>query len=61
MSAIPELTHIALRCMDLDRSIAFYSRWCGMELLHRRADPAPDGNGVVHVGWLGQPPAPGAR
>ena len=63
MQAIPApgLTHIALRCSDLERSIDFYTRWCGWEVLHRRADPAPDGKGVVPVGWLGRPPAPGAQ
>ena len=57
----PLLTHVALRCADLDRSIDFYLRWCGLEVLHRRADPALDGKGLMHVAWLGRRPQPGVQ
>lgn len=57
----PLLTHIALRCADLERSIQFYQSWCGLEVLHRRADPAPDGKGAMRIAWLGRPAQPGAN
>ena len=42
-------THIALPCHDIDKSIAWYTRYTTLELLDRRADP--DGYGA----WLGHP------
>jgi len=32
------LTHIALPALDLDASIAFYARFAGMQVIHRRHD-----------------------
>ncbi|MCW8128865.1 MAG: VOC family protein [Planctomycetota bacterium] len=55
----PLLTHIAMRCADMDRAIAFYKSWCDLDVLHRRADPAPDGKGLMQVAWLGRPAKPG--
>jgi catechol 2,3-dioxygenase-like lactoylglutathione lyase family enzyme len=34
------LTHVALPATDLDRSIAFYAKYAGMCVVHRRGDPA---------------------
>jgi catechol 2,3-dioxygenase-like lactoylglutathione lyase family enzyme len=42
------LTHIALPAADLDRSIAFYAKYAGMQVVHRRVD-AETGVAVV---WL---------
>lgn len=42
------LTHIALVASDLDRSIAFYARYAGMEVVHRRSGDAGSGDVV----WL---------
>lgn len=48
-------THIALQVRDLDESIAFYSRYCGMKPVHQR-----DGDGahkrVTWMGWGEDPP-----
>src|ERR1700738_857864 len=41
------MTHVALTVGDLDRSVAFYQRWAGMQVVHRRADP-----GGSPVAWL---------
>lgn len=41
-------THVALVVADLDESIAFYRRFGGLDVVHRRADPE-DGNDVA---WL---------
>lgn len=32
------LTHVALETIDSDRSVAFYARYAGMEVVHRRGD-----------------------
>ncbi len=40
------LTHVALPCADLDKTIDFYARYAGMEVVHRREN---DGSKVV---WL---------
>ena len=40
-------THIALQIQDIDKSIDFYERYCGMQVVHDRQD---DGMRVV---WLG--------
>ncbi|MEG3840523.1 VOC family protein [Microcoleus sp. herbarium14] len=42
------LTHIALPVSDVDRSIEFYSKYAGMQVVHRRID-AEAGVAVV---WL---------
>ena len=49
---MPRWTHIALRVRDVDASIAFYTEFTPLELLHRRQDDY--GHGV----WLGQPDSP---
>ncbi len=33
------LTHVALMIVDAERSIDFYDRYAGMQVVHRRADP----------------------
>lgn len=43
------LTHIALPVKELDRSLAFYSHYAGLEVVHQREDPPP-GN---RVAWIG--------
>ncbi|MEO5722904.1 MAG: VOC family protein [Ilumatobacteraceae bacterium] len=42
-------THIALPCVDIDKTIAWYQRYTPLELLDRREDA--DGQGA----WLGHP------
>jgi catechol 2,3-dioxygenase-like lactoylglutathione lyase family enzyme len=42
------LTHVALTGTDVDRSVAFYSRFAAMQVVHRRVDEA-SGDTVV---WL---------
>jgi catechol 2,3-dioxygenase-like lactoylglutathione lyase family enzyme len=42
------LTHIALPVTHMEASLAFYARYAGMHVVHRRADPA-DGRQVVWV------------
>lgn len=42
------LTHVALPVTNVDRSIAFYAKYAGMKVVHRRTDPSA-GNTVV---WL---------
>ncbi|MCZ7647053.1 MAG: VOC family protein [Planctomycetota bacterium] len=53
-----KLTHVALRCGDLERSVAFYRDWCGLTVIHRREDSSPDRKGTIKVAWLGRPPGP---
>lgn len=45
-------THIALQVRDLERSIAFYQRYCGLRVIHDRTDDFR----VVWIGWGEQPP-----
>ena len=45
----PRWTHVALPCHDIDRSIAWYTKFTPLELLDRREDS--DGCGA----WLGHP------
>ena len=45
-------THIALQVADLERSIAFYARYCGLRVVHRRTDEFP----VAWLGWGEDPP-----
>jgi catechol 2,3-dioxygenase-like lactoylglutathione lyase family enzyme len=49
---VAQLTHIALRVADMERSIAFYSDWCDMKLVHERP---PEKDGDSHVAWLSSP------
>mgnify|MGYP001613726104 CR=1 FL=1 len=53
LAMAPPLTHLAIRCADLDRSVAFSRDWGGLEVLHRRADPGADGLGLIRVAWIG--------
>lgn len=43
------LTHVALPVTDLDRSLEFYSRFAGLEVVHQRSDPPPG----TRVAWIG--------
>lgn len=45
----PTLTHLALHVPDLQASIDFYSRFCGMRVIHERA-----GKGSKIV-WMSEP------
>jgi catechol 2,3-dioxygenase-like lactoylglutathione lyase family enzyme len=42
------LTHVALPVTRIDASVAFYAKYAGMSVVHRRSDPTA-GNTVV---WL---------
>jgi catechol 2,3-dioxygenase-like lactoylglutathione lyase family enzyme len=42
------LTHVALPVTSIDASVAFYAKYAGMKVVHRRTDPTV-GNTVV---WL---------
>ncbi len=44
----PTLTHVALNCADVARTIAFYRAYAGMHVVHERVD------GGVRVAWLGR-------
>ena len=44
----PRLTHVALRVLDLARSVAFYTSYAGLVVCHERVD---DG---VRVVWLAE-------
>lgn len=46
MGADPQLTHLALHVVDIDRSLAFYQAFCGLQPIHDR------GEGVHRVVWL---------
>lgn len=41
------LTHVALVVSDVDRSVPFYARYCGMQVVHRRGE-----SGAGAVVWL---------
>lgn len=45
----PILTHIALHVRDLDACCDFYREFCGMQVIHERAD------GNRQVVWLAEP------
>lgn len=47
-------THIALAVSDLDASIAFYAKYAGMQVVHRRASDDGEG-GVAWVGDMTRP------
>ncbi len=40
------MTHVALKCRDLELTAAFYARYAAMRLVHRREEEG------VRVGWL---------
>lgn len=42
------LTHVALPVTNVEASLAFYERYAGMHVVHRRVDPA-DGRTVVWI------------
>lgn len=44
----PVLTHLALAVADLDASIDFYARYCGMQVVHDR------GAGPDRVVWIAE-------
>lgn len=46
-------THVALQVRDIDRAVAFYSRYCGMRAVHERGEV---GRRVVWLGWGEDPP-----
>ncbi|HZP29877.1 MAG TPA: VOC family protein [Acidimicrobiia bacterium] len=46
------LSHVALAIADADRSIDFYARYAGMQVVHRRTEPAGDGVSTSSVVWL---------
>jgi catechol 2,3-dioxygenase-like lactoylglutathione lyase family enzyme len=48
-------THVALQTNDIEKSIAFYERYCDMKIVHDRADA--DTNRVVWLGWGEDPPS----
>jgi lactoylglutathione lyase len=51
----PRWTHVVLKVADLERSIAFYRRFCALELAH---DSRPAG----HTVWLApKGPTPGGK
>lgn len=45
----PTLTHLALHVRDLEACVAFYRDFCGLELVHGRAE------GKDRVVWLAEP------
>jgi catechol 2,3-dioxygenase-like lactoylglutathione lyase family enzyme len=45
----PSLTHIALHVRDLDACIGFYRAFCGLQVVHERAD------GGSRVVWMAEP------
>ena len=47
----PAFTHCALQASDLDASIAFYARYCGMKIVKEHGD------GESRVVWLASPGA----
>ncbi len=44
----PRWTHVVLKVADLERSIAFYERFCGLVVVR-------DGRPAGHTVWLGPP------
>jgi catechol 2,3-dioxygenase-like lactoylglutathione lyase family enzyme len=45
----PTLTHLALQVHDLERSIEFYGRFCGLQVVHERR------RSEARVVWLAEP------
>lgn len=58
----PLWTHVAVRCANLERSIAFYREWCGLQPIHSRGGHL-DSKGHKHtrVAWMGNEPRPGMQ
>jgi catechol 2,3-dioxygenase-like lactoylglutathione lyase family enzyme len=48
------LTHVALAVADVDRSIAFYREYAGLDVVHRRTD-AVTGHSVAWISDLTRP------
>lgn len=48
-------THIALQVRDPERSVAFYERYCNMQVVHQRDRESTTGQ-VVWLGWGEDPP-----
>ena len=48
-------THVALQVCNIDRSIAFYERYCDMQVVHRR-----ESDGRPWCGWDGAKTRPGS-
>ncbi|WP_088240151.1 VOC family protein [Calothrix rhizosoleniae] len=42
-------THVALTVSDMEKSIAFYGKYAGMTVVHRRQDPKNNSD----VAWIG--------
>jgi len=56
MAADLGLTHVALPVSDVDATAAFYARYAGMEIVHRRAeDPETGARAVVWLSDLTRP------
>src|SRR5574337_253786 len=51
-SAPMKCTHVALQVRDIERSISFYQKYCGMRVMQDRTDSFR----VVWLGWGEQPP-----
>ncbi len=51
---MPTFTHCAMHVADLDQSIAFYARYCGMGIVKEH------GEGKSRVVWLASPGAEGS-
>ncbi len=45
-------THVALQTRDIDASIAFYRKYCGLKVIHDRTEDFR----VVWLGWGEDPP-----
>ncbi|MGF1607852.1 MAG: VOC family protein [Kiloniellales bacterium] len=52
----PNLTHLALHVRDLEACIAFYREFCGMTVVHQRAESGKDGSGGGgRIVWVAEP------